>query len=200
MPRSQARTQTSLFSSSLASDKTGVAHLPPRTRTQRRLPLRYSLALLLARVQTTWRIWCDAIYSCAGHIRSQSATELQGVSFGRSPVWDETNQTWVPNPDAIARSFYTTMISAIYPWADTQDLRIFLMGFEAGEEWYLHRGNKSNGYHETPSWIPLAEKTFGHVPDRVRQEIMAASGHTSEDTPAAITEVTRSDESTRQKL
>jgi hypothetical protein len=199
MPRSQARTQTSLLSSSLASDKTSAAHLPPRTRTRQRLPLRYSLALLLTRVQATWHIWCDSIRSCAGHIRSQSAKELQGVSFGHSPVWDETTQTWVPNPDAIARSFYTTMISAIYPWADTQDLRIFLMGFDAGEEWLLHRGNGNNEYPETPSWISLAEKQFGHVPDRVRQEIRAG-GHTSEDTPTAIAGVTRSDEWARTKL
>jgi hypothetical protein len=195
MSRTQSKTQTSPLASSLSSDET---HAPSRTRSRQRLPLRYSLALLLARAQTTWRIWCDAIRSCYGHIRSQSATELQGVSFGRSPVWDETTQTWVPNPDAIARSFYTEIISAIYPWADTQDLRIFLMGFQAGEEWLLHRGSKNNGCHETPSWISLAEKTFGHVPDRVRQELQAATP--SEDTPAAISKVTLRDKCTRQKL
>jgi len=74
------------------------------------------------------------------------------------------------------------------------DLRVFLMGFDAGEEW-SHRtcsGKAANSQVED-SWLNLASQRLGHVPDRVHQAISADSDQTSVVTPAAIAGVTRND-------
>jgi hypothetical protein len=74
------------------------------------------------------------------------------------------------------------------------DLRVFLMGFDAGEEWSHHTcsGKVANSQAED-SWLDLASRTFGYVPDRVHQAISADSDQTSVVTPAAIAGVTRND-------
>lgn len=155
-------------------DKT---HAVNCTIIPRRIRLLYSLTLLPSRLETMWRIWRGAIRSCYGHIRSQSskATDI-GVSFGPAPFWDQSSQTYQAVPESLARSLYTKILSATHPWADTADLRIFLMGFESGEQWALHMGNGNRTHVQTPAWLNLAEKVFGFIPDKVRQEIIAFNG------------------------
>jgi hypothetical protein len=120
--------------------------------------------------------------------------------MGPGVVWDEATRTHIRRSDAIARSYYTEMLLAKYPWLDTFDLRMFLMGFDAGEQWILHKDSENKICVQTPSWISSGEKTVGHVPDRVRHEMRAASGQTSGPIPAAIAGVTPNAECTRQKL
>jgi len=40
------------------------------------------------------------------------------------------------------RSFDIQKLQAIYPWVDILELRIFLMGFDAGEQWVLGSENR----------------------------------------------------------
>ena len=85
-------------------------------------------------------------------------------------------------------------------WADTVDLHIFLMGFDAGEQWGAHMDSESRKRLQTPSWLLLVEERFGFIPEKVHQEISAFNGHTSDAIPAAIAGVTRNEEWTRTKL
>jgi hypothetical protein len=113
------------------------------------------------------------------------------VYFG--PLYEECPRTESPvlNARTIARDEYTQALSAIYPWTDIADLRIFLMGFEAGEQWSLHHRGISRSKHpsELSSWLDLP--SCGQIPQRVYQRIKASSGRTSVVTPAAIAGVTR---------
>jgi hypothetical protein len=81
----------------------------------------------------------------------------------------------------------------LLPWADTTDLRIFLMGFEAGEQWGVHMDSESKKHLQTPSWLLSIQGKFGFIPERVSQEINAFNGQISGVTPAAIAGVTRKD-------
>ena len=92
------------------------------------------------------------------------------------------------------------MLLAKYSWADTVDLRIFLMGFDAGEQWQLHNPYSEAEKQTERSWLSLAEKEFGSVSNKLAQAISEYSGQTSDAIPAAIAGVTRKDECTRQKL
>jgi len=88
-----------------------------------------------------------------------------------------------------------------FSWADTVDLRIFLAGFDAGEQWTRHTTGKERGIQsELESWLTPAQKDFGYIPQFVDQEISADKGQISDATPAAIAGVTGSDECSRQRL
>jgi hypothetical protein len=80
-------------------------------------------------------------------------------------------------------------------WADLADLQMFLMGFEAGEQWaYRSEDNQTYTAPQIASWLLLANK-------EVDQAIKAAKGQTSEVIPAEMRgHATRNDERTRQKL
>ena len=84
-------------------------------------------------------------------------------------------------------------------WADTVDLRIFLSGFDAGEQWGAHMDSESRKRIQTPSWLLRVEEEVGFIPETVSQEIHAFNGEISDATPASIAEVNRN-ERTRQKL
>lgn len=120
------------------------------------------------RLVNTWRILRASIRSCRGHIQLQSPTEFPSAGVG--PAFESVRgQSCQPNTRTIARAFYIEMLSATLEWSDIVDLRIFLMGFDAGEQWTLH--TKGNGI-ETPtsssSWLHLAEQKFGAVPDKIK--------------------------------
>lgn len=100
-----------------------------------------------------------------------------GPELGRSPGGDLR-----VNTRTLARSMYTQMLLAKYPWLDIFDLRIFLLGFDAGEQW-----SRCNLYSEAEkpvanSWLTPMEKQFGNVPDMVRD----ASFHSGSDSQAAM--------------
>jgi hypothetical protein len=164
--------------------------------------LRYSLARLQDRSLTIWYIWHGALRSLRGHIRSQSSRETPTAFVGQE-LSQSPDGSYQPNTRTLARSLYIEMLLATrqFSWADTADLRIFLAGFDAGEQWTLYTtGNGKEILSEHESWLTPAQKDFGCVPDLMNQEIKAAKGQISVVTPAVIAGVTRRDECTRQKL
>ncbi len=164
--------------------------------------LRYSLIRLQARLLTLWYIFLGASRSFRGHIRNQSNRDRLGAPVGQE-LLRFPDGSYQGNPRTIARSFYIEMLLATrqWKWADTVDLRMFLAGFDAGEQWTRYtEGNERLPQIEPDSWLTPAQKDFGYVPDLVNQAINADSGQTSEVTLAAIAGVTRRLECTRQKL
>ena len=95
--------------------------------------LMYSLFRLYSRLNKTKRIWCEAFHSFRGHIRLESSIDSL-ISWGPAFSRDQAGYL-VPNKRTDARAEYTEKLWATHPWADTVDLRMFLMGFDAGEEW-----------------------------------------------------------------
>jgi hypothetical protein len=142
------------------------------------------------RWRTTMRIWHGALRSFLGHIRSLSPKELLVPLCGPSMV-EHHIEGLIPNLRTIARVEYTKMLLDRLPWADTADLRIFLMGFDAGE---CFASRKVDSEAKTPVEIASWSTYFHH------QASSAASGQISEASPAAIAGVTRKLECTRQKL
>jgi len=110
-------------------------HLSQRNRglryseVLRRTGLRNALRLFRENWVQRWCIWRDALRSCAGHIRTQSAIGHTAVGLG--PHNHRTHRS----VRTVARRLYTEKLLAIRPWADSQDLQTFLMGFDAGESW-----------------------------------------------------------------
>ena len=104
-------------------------HVPDYRQVWARAGGKVALHLLRKRLFQKWCIWRDAYHSFRGHIRTQSAIGLAAVSLGRH------NHQGVRNVRTVARRLYTEKLLAIRPWADSQDVQIFLMGFDAGESW-----------------------------------------------------------------
>ena len=186
--------------------KTSVAshsrppHEPSGSALYRRIWGQRRLFSTAQRLLGLWYLLRDALHilvssfrSFRGHISLQSPREAYGPSLGKAFVRGE-DQSLQRNPRTLARSFYIEMLWASMPWIDMVDLRIFLMGFDAGEEWSHHTcsGKAANSQAED-SWLNLASQRFGYVPDRVRQAINTDNGQTSDVTPAAIAGVIRND-------
>lgn len=87
------------------------------------------LRLLLERLGHRWCIWYEAARSFRGHICTQSAIGRTGLSLG--PHSHQGGR----NVRTVARGLYTRKLLATRPWADSQDVQMFLMGFDAGESW-----------------------------------------------------------------
>jgi hypothetical protein len=85
----------------------------------------------------TWRIYSVAIGSCRARIRLQSPTNIFEVGTGLALQRDRTG-CLRPNIRTQARAVYTEKLLATYSWVDSCDLRVFLMGFDAGEQWTLY--------------------------------------------------------------
>jgi len=157
--------------------------LSPRLRWQR---LRYHWALLFRSHMCIWR---SAFDSLRGHIRNQSAKDML-VDFGSATVRDSAGD-FHPNTRTHARAEYTKALLAIHPWADIVDQRIFLMGFDAGEQWALHTADKENDKRpDIASWLTCTEQSCGYIPSKIIQPSNAFNSQTSEATPAAIAGVT----------
>ncbi len=181
-------TVSRLSSPSAASNRASHSRVwDRRSILGRLLGLRYLL-------RDTWHIWVSSVRSFRGHISLQSPREPYGQSVGRVFVRGE-DQSLRRNTRTLARAFYIEMLSANLPWVDMTDLRIFLMGFDAGEEWSHHTGNENQTANSKveDSWLNLASKRFGYAPDKVHQAISGDSDQTSVVTPAAIAGVTRND-------
>lgn len=130
-----------------------------------RLPVRLVWSYALG----IWCIWRAAIRSCYGRIRIQSPTELLDSGAGSAFRRDPTG-CLRPNTRTLARSCYIEMLSATYGWVDIVDLRIFLMGFDAGEQWTRHTmGSEPKNKPEISSWLNLAENKLGSVASRVAE-------------------------------
>jgi hypothetical protein len=68
-----------------------------------------------------------------GHIHTQLARERVSVSLG--PALQLHCQSYQPNRRTLARKKGIERLQAIHPWVDLQTLEIYLMGFDAGEQW-----------------------------------------------------------------
>jgi hypothetical protein len=159
----------------------------------------WRLHLKWKRLLNMLSIVSSAYRSFRGHLRIQPSTELPSVRFGSELVRSPAGDLRV-NTRSLARSIYTQMLAAKYPWADTVDLRIFLMGFDAGEQWRLCSPYSEAEKPTEHAWLPLAEKELGSVLSTIVQAISEYNGQTSDVMPADIAGVTRSDKCIRQKL
>lgn len=152
------------------------------------------LSHLRSRLWRTTNILRDSWGSFRGHISVQSATKRTIVYFG--PLFEILPHTESPvlNTRTIARCEYTKALSEMHSWADAVDHQIFLMGFEAGEQWSLHYHMdmaRSKHPFEMSSWLDLPE--HNQILDRIHQQIKASNDQTSEVTPSAIAGLTRKD-------
>jgi hypothetical protein len=95
----------------------------------RRAGLGAALHLFRENCRHRLRIWHDAFRSLRGHIRTQSAIGQAGVRLGPH------GHQGARNARTLVRSLYIQRLLAIRPWADSQDLELFLIGFDAGEIW-----------------------------------------------------------------
>lgn len=86
------------------------------------------------RIWNVWCIWSMACRSFCGHIESQSAKQRLTLDVGPAlePFPDVSTSS---NKRTLARMRGIENLSAKYPWADIPDRRIFLEGFDAGEQW-----------------------------------------------------------------
>ena len=91
------------------------------------------LRLTWERLLNTWCIWSGAFRSFRGHIRIQSPKEMPHQTVGVLLEW--TRHGYVANTRTPARIESIRRLSAKYPWVDIVDHRIFLEGFDAGEQY-----------------------------------------------------------------
>ena len=99
-------------------------------------PIFFRLRRLSGRLSNRLCIWRNAFQRHQGRKRSLSAIRFglvdHGPCFRQMP--DGSLQYVVRTQ---IRSFDIQKLQAIYPWVDILELRIFLMGFDAGERWAL---------------------------------------------------------------
>jgi hypothetical protein len=123
-----------------------------------------------------WRealcIALTAFRSLCGHIRTQLPIGPQVLDLGQSILRDGILR---PTSRALARREYIQIVRAIYPWVDIVDRRIFLMGFDAGEQWGVCNRDIPEETPTVQTWLP-SEKSSGHVPTRVLKSIAQAAG------------------------
>jgi len=112
-------------------------------RTVKRAASSISAAPWKANLASALCRWYAAFHSFRGHIRIQSAKETARVDLG--PSVQLCDGRYQANTRTLARAEGIRRLQAIHQWVDNADLHIFLMGFEAGEEYsktHCHlRGN-----------------------------------------------------------
>jgi hypothetical protein len=96
-------------------------------RYARQVGLGAALQVLLENLNCKLCIYRDAFRSFRGHIRTQSAKGQVGFRLGPH------GHQGVSDARTLCRSLYIQRLLAIRPWADSQDVEMFLMGFDAGD-------------------------------------------------------------------
>jgi len=104
-----------------------------------RIGILHSLFLLKNNLYGSWYIWLESFRSFRGHIRTQSAKGRPSVDAG--PWFEYQFGRYQRNARTLARISYIEKLRASRPWVDSQDLQIFLMGFDAGEEWSARKAS-----------------------------------------------------------
>ena len=88
--------------------------------------------------------WYAAFRSVRAHMQFQSSTATARIDLGASLLFQDGH--YVANRRTTARAEGIRKLQATHPWVDIADFRIFLMGFDAGEEYcsidYPLRGNQ----------------------------------------------------------
>ena len=92
-----------------------------------------SLTALRKRLMAHWRIGCASFRSFRGHIALQSAKREGWLDVG--PACQTLDGHLQPNKRTLARAEGIENFRSNYGWADNVDLRVFLMGFDAGERY-----------------------------------------------------------------
>ena len=109
---------------------------------------RYSLVSQLRYLSNCVHILRASFRSFRGHIRSQSPKDPRGRCLSRLEI-SQGFLTALPEPRVI--SPYLKHLLASYPWCDTVDLRLFLVGFGLGGLHALHSSDKRNDEQPVPS-------------------------------------------------
>jgi hypothetical protein len=142
------------------------------------------LCALFWRLLDTTYILRASFDSFLAHTRIRFATRPPSVDYG--PAFHRLSDgTYQAEARTLARAEYTKAVSATRPWADTVDLEIFLMGFDAGERWALHKWDiaTDKAHEKSATWLSLAE-------ENIRRAIKLSNIQISEVTPADIAGVT----------
>jgi hypothetical protein len=108
----------------------------------------FALRMLGQQLWETLYILLSAMRSCLGHIRTQLAKDHRSVNLGQS--FENTSQSLRRNTRTLARKQGIENLLATYPWADYQDLEMFLTGFDAGEKWCLCNTASDTVQHPVP--------------------------------------------------
>jgi hypothetical protein len=105
-------------------------------------PLRWSKAYILL----------TALRSFRGHLRTQYAKGQVRVDLGS--VFELHQGHPRKNMRTLARRKSIEKLRATHPWVDFQDLEIFLMGFDAGDQFRSHKDTElDNGRYQTSSTL-----------------------------------------------
>lgn len=100
-------------------------------------PLALSLSRALSGLSLWMRKWYAVARSFRGHIHIQFSTRTGRVDLG--PVFRRQGERYVANERTRARASGIDKLLATFRWADSADRHIFLLGFEAGEEFGKER-------------------------------------------------------------
>jgi len=132
----------------------------------RRTGLRNTVYVVRQSLVDKWCIWCDALRSFHGHIRTQLAIGRPWVTVG-SPRHQGTL-----NERSLCRRFYIEKLSATRRWVDSQDLELFLMGFDAGESWACRsRSECMDRQFVSASWLtPEIEGEMNNTLDMLKRQ------------------------------
>jgi hypothetical protein len=103
--------------------------------------LRSRILSLVGRFRNACRIVQTSLRSFHGHIAIQSTKGPAFLGLDSVPLKGPEGALH-PRPETIARIDSINRLGAIYPWVDTADLRIFLLGFDSAERFY--RGSVNN--------------------------------------------------------
>lgn len=106
------------------------------------------------------RKWASLLDSLRQHNRIQNAKDLELGSLGPFVQFDDRGSLDL-NRRTVARRLYKEKLLSLYNLLDSVDLKIFLMGFDAVEEWsFLDKqnlGTQSDGSDEeialTSAWL-----------------------------------------------
>ncbi len=146
---------------------------------------RHQLSRLRSHLLDTIYITSASFGSFLGHIRIRLATRPPSVDCGQAfQLTPDGN--YQEDIRTIARSKYIKQILAIYPWAETVDLQIFLHGFDAGEHWTSYSKDIYVNTFPENAWLLSAKQD-------IDQAIKLLRGQISCEIPAAIAGVTGKD-------
>lgn len=114
---------------------------------------------------------CASVRSLYGHIDSQLSKGIRSVNLARALESAPAQIVAEHDKRQLARASYIEMLSATQgDWLDIVDLHIFLSGFDAGEQYALHiRDMGSDTHFDGETWLTLAEKRYGSVPDKIKR-------------------------------
>ena len=134
----------------------------------RQVGLNATLGLLLENLNRRLHIFRDAFRSFRGHICTQSARGQVGFLLGPHCHREARNAR------TLCRTLYTQRLLATHPWADSQDVELFLLGFDAGDT-YSQRSRdilpKELIPESSSSWItPEMQREINNTLDMLKRQ------------------------------